>query len=444
MYRLTLKKRLLIASSSGLLIFTAGCATPYKSISSEGSTKTGMLYSLPKAQVKLTAKRQQVSEEDLAEVDKSLIKLKTEIENIKTALLEAKKLERNAKAAQARAKESVKKKADENFELAQSLVKGLEDMKKVDEAELKDSEIHRKVVLANQGKWEETITIVPLSVAPENNRRYLLDLDHNIFRNDALDVTVENGLLSSSKATSDDQTKNIILSLVQGFSAFKTPKGLGEENFIYKSKVNDSNIEECNEYFYQHIFNPTDTTETQAVIAALKGHRAGVTFKLDHVFKQLISPTTVKEVDGIVYRAPLNLGITLYSDEDAPAICGGTAIKQQETIVMTVPDPDAEFILMPRAGAFTKSQFDFTFKDGSPSKYTVDRPSEVAGIASLPIDIAKALISIPAEIIRLRVDYDSKANSAIEAKTAEYKAQIDLLKAKKELQDEKKKGDENP
>jgi hypothetical protein len=72
------------------------------------------------------------------------------------------------------------------------------------------------------------------------------------------------------------------------------------------------------------------------------------------------------------------------------------------------------------ASGFVTTDYKVEFKDGAPVSWTASRPSELASVFRIPVEIAKALLSIPAELIKLRFDVTTNA-------AAETKAKLDLL-----------------
>ena len=56
---------------------------------------------------------------------------------------------------------------------------------------------------------------------------------------------------------------------------------------------------------------------------------------------------------------------------------------------------------------FVSKSVDLEFVDGVPTKLHLDRPSPAMEVVSLPLDLATAILSAPAEIFRLRLDYSS-------------------------------------
>ena len=74
------------------------------------------------------------------------------------------------------------------------------------------------------------------------------------------------------------------------------------------------------------------------------------------------------------------------------------------------------------------------------SDYSADEPSEVATVASIPVDVAKAIVSVPAEILQLRVNYDNQAAALINARASELQAQLALVEAQRALEAARARG----
>ncbi len=87
------------------------------------------------------------------------------------------------------------------------------------------------------------------------------------------------------------------------------------------------------------------------------------------------------------------------------------------------------------SSAFVKTVDDVTFVDGSIASWAPERPSEVLEIVRLPVKIATAIISVPAQLLSLRVDYSSKAQSLAEQQAAEIAASKSLSTLQKCLSD---------
>ncbi len=293
------------------------------------------------------------------------------------------------------------------------------------------------------GQCLETIVLTPLPPVPDAKYRFVANMNHGITRDDTLKITTLNGMLSTTNATSTDQSPAIILNLVQGVAAFS---GRASPTMARTSKP-DLATKACDLYSFAATFDPTNIEEIKVAIKGLYAKTKSVIVDVDGTRCKggdfnicTVAESEDKHVEslvpsnpmGLVYRAPRATKITI-----TPQEIGGAADDERldaSSAVFVVPDSKAAFVLPAKADAFTKSTFDFEFKDGMPTSYNITQPSELAGIASLPVDIAKAIISVPASIVKLRVDYDSQANALLAARITELNAQVDLLKAQQALE----------
>lgn len=89
-----------------------------------------------------------------------------------------------------------------------------------------------------------------------------------------------------------------------------------------------------------------------------------------------------------------------------------------------VPDTTRRYHVSSLAGPFTKTSLTYGFTDGMLTQYTVDRPSEVAAIAGIPVRIANDIMTIPASIVKMRVDYDTQAVAKINGDASVREAKI--------------------
>ena len=141
-------------------------------------------------------------------------------------------------------------------------------------------------------------------------------------------------------------------------------------------------------------------------------------------------------VAGLVYRAPVPVQIAVSPAKDAAGAreaCGLESGVATARVSGTFPDATTRFALPIQGAAFAKVSAKYAFKDGMPISADIDRPSQLVAVTALPVDILKALISVPAELIKLRVDYSSQAAAQAEAQVREAKAQQDLIKALDDL-----------
>ena len=108
-------------------------------------------------------------------------------------------------------------------------------------------------------------------------------------------------------------------------------------------------------------------------------------------------------------------------------------IPTAQAIVATVPDVAAIYSLPTKTSAFVTTTQSFAFVNGMPTSFGDQRNSEALAFLSIPVKVAKAIVSVPAEIIQARVNYDSQATAEVDAKTAALKAKLDALQAQRAL-----------
>ena len=114
--------------------------------------------------------------------------------------------------------------------------------------------------------------------------------------------------------------------------------------------------------------------------------------------------------------------------------CLLTPDQQRQTVSLNLPDPTQTFVLPSQAGPFTKSVTTHAFKDGIPTEFSTTRPSEILAVANLPLDVARAIISVPTEILKLKVDYNNQAQALTEAQSKILQSRTDLLKSQYQLE----------
>ncbi len=102
-------------------------------------------------------------------------------------------------------------------------------------------------------------------------------------------------------------------------------------------------------------------------------------------------------------------------------------ISTQSSIVMLPNEGPTAYIPI-KSAAFVKTVNDVEFENGVIKSWTTDRPSEALEFIRLPVEILKAFVSVPADIIKLRVDLSTQDASLAEKQIAQIEAQERLNK----------------
>jgi len=120
---------------------------------------------------------------------------------------------------------------------------------------------------------------------------------------------------------------------------------------------------------------------------------------------------------GIYYRPllPYELSFTLKD----------FAYYKKETI--SLPNEAPIMAIDLTRGAFIKKAMTLNFKNGILTQIKIDKPSEVLAAMDIPLDIAKGIVSLPAELIQLKIDYSSKNTNLYNALLQEIQAKDALI-----------------
>ncbi len=111
----------------------------------------------------------------------------------------------------------------------------------------------------------------------------------------------------------------------------------------------------------------------------------------------------------------------------SPSTLPGALIVEQSSIVMLPNEAPTAFIPI-KSAAFVKTINDVTFENGLIKSWDTDRPSEALEAVRLPVRMIKAFISIPADILQLKIDLSTKDKSLAEMQAAQIKANEALIK----------------
>jgi hypothetical protein len=128
--------------------------------------------------------------------------------------------------------------------------------------------------------------------------------------------------------------------------------------------------------------------------------------------------TTVTELPGIVFRPALGYSLTLSR--------GGVAM---EVASVVLPN-EAEVLFLPVSRAsFVKKVQNLDFTEGMLTQVTVNKPSEIEGAVTIPLEISRAILALPGQIVA-----DNLA--ALESETAQYQKGLVAVQARNKLEAE--------
>ncbi len=289
---------------------------------------------------------------------------------------------------------------------------------------------------------EQNFAITTENIA---DTKELLTLNYkpNIFMSDELKYQVnEKGLLESIKVTTKDETAAIIETITNAPEQIIGRGGIEEEEednnytLIVNEYTRDFHVK------ISEISNAQKDFEWNIIVLNEQGGNgykdvdASFSLKLDTTFQ---TDSTIKEIssvdttyiDGIITRPISNVTLIVNTAKE----------KTQETVLRVI-DPEKLVYIPIKRTAFVKRENEITIQDGLIKSNEITNPSSVNGFISIPINIAKAIVSIPGQIITFK--YDNKVNQK-KLEEAE-KNLLDMqqqLKELKELKEEINKTNNN-
>ncbi len=387
-----------------LLTSLLGCTDLIMSKSTLDTDKQwhGLVYSLPKGQAMVTVTRLPIGPDTLASAQAQAASAAKAVANDAASLAKATASGDNTSIATAKAQQSS------------------------DQAALDAANTSVNNAKSNQGKWNETVSLAILPIVPDSTARFVAKLNHEPSRDDNLKLSVVNGLLTTTAATSTDQTPNLIVTAADTVITLAALAG-GVPLPAVPAAPPVAPSPPCF-YSMSEIFDPTNSAELKDVQTELLARHLVLQSSAvaGDPGKQGIDPQEKGEISGLVYRVATAVVVTVSPTADAmnPGIdCPLQSVPVAQAVYSNMPDSRSQFVLSSKVGAFTTTTFNFGFSNGMLTDYNVQRPSEIAAVAGIPLRIANDILQIPAQIIQLKVSYDSAA-------TAESNAQAALQQAK--------------
>jgi len=111
----------------------------------------------------------------------------------------------------------------------------------------------------------------------------------------------------------------------------------------------------------------------------------------------LVTASTPNNVDAIMTRPLLNIDLTFQSSAGAP-------VPNPRPITVTIADMTRVSTVPVKRTAFAKRETKVMMSDGLVIGHDLKNPSSVEGFISIPINIAKAIVSVPGQLVTFKID----------------------------------------
>lgn len=253
----------------------------------------------------------------------------------------------------------------------------------------------------------------PMVLALQSERAFTLQYLAGSGSSDTIDIETQGGLLSSVEINREDQTADVIESLAtalrSALSGLPSTAGESEENA-------DGSGVTAPPFVAQMAFNPEaglPDLSSYGLALSLAGHCSNIDEtprRRDAIYYARLTPRllTVSRIGPDGARVPIQ--VIPYST----ANCGLGAFE---------------------IGQFNwvESNVELTFAGGALTDVHIEKPSEAAALASVPIVVVDNVLGVARDLLTVRIERISSRSDILNAERDNYRAQIEAIEAYEDM-----------
>lgn len=257
-------------------------------------------------------------------------------------------------------------------------------------------------------KGQVTYAIVP-SIMPDATARYRLRYTTSGTTDDDINLTVDaNGLLTSGMGTVTDQTGAIIVTLAKTAASFINPP-------FAKALTQMAAKPTVNVYPFHKVYSLQEFLQGPE----LPDHRR---LSVANIGSDVSGPSP-NCTFSVCYRTTVLIrGKVTEAGKDQGADFAFLAVDPSSTEGMDI-----------RSAALVKRTDNVTFTNGIATGNAIKQDSSVLAAANLPLDVVKAILSAPAELLTLKINNVTDQANLIQQQANLLAQQTALINARKTL-----------
>lgn len=263
---------------------------------------------------------------------------------------------------------------------------------------------------------EISVNFAP-QIVPDPYHTYSLDHLSSAFASDEIKIEVDDvGLLKAIDTKTEDKTADIAVALAKTLSSafsFSFPSGAAASRTVDPAGERDLGCLKGQSLPLSVVLDPTDDTYWPSWIKPCVTVRQ---FQPKSA-RKITSRPSESCLEGICHRRPLPYIVSLKF---------GDVINSEQIFYFFNESPVLSYDIE-RAALVEKTQ-NLVFDHGILVSTDLKEPSSALELASLPLNLMKAILSGPAEILQLRINYNSKLENS-------YRHEVKALEAEKEYRD---------
>lgn len=390
----------------------------------------GVTYFLPKRLVLFNGTRAPVRKEDVEKKIAAATKSKDEATATKLAAEAEIKSIDVALGAPGLSDERKKQLADDKA-VAGARKKNADGLIALKTAEINDLNRTLQQIGASACLFSYDIKLEAGDVVPDKSARFVAKLKHSPLRDDVQTFKVSaNGLLNSADVAAADRSGDILVEAVGAIGSFGAAPKSG---FVFRGGSLSPATQSCEtaHISFKYLFDPKDVSALNNALM-LAGWPFGV--QVAGIARTEQGPSagsTQQSVAGLYYRTASPAVLTVFQCADG-ALCDVSDPKAAKTpiesSIVSLPQYGAISYIPMKSSAFVKTTDVVAFENGMLTSWSANRPSGVLEVVRLPVRALKVLVSVPAELIKLRVDYVSQEQSLAGAYAKQLEAAETLRK----------------
>lgn len=254
---------------------------------------------------------------------------------------------------------------------------------------------------------------------PDPEQQYYLNYHPSLFSDDEVTVVIdETGLLTSVQAQAEDQSSGFVSKVVNLVRGVATSGAAPEPRAGEPAPLP--------EFEYESAFDPLMPAERDIVRNELEA--LGVLAEFEHpvpLNPNLIAGEASSKCPAtadVCFRPAVPYRFKLTISEGS---AGGARVGRDMTILL--PNEAPALGLDVERYAFVKGSTKLAFGQGMLTGVVVNKPSEAVGFMDIPLSIARGILSLPGEIMRVQVSSAQEETSLLNAQRSLIEAQTNLV-----------------
>jgi hypothetical protein len=282
-------------------------------------------------------------------------------------------------------------------------------------------------------------------IVPDHRHHYAIQRMESAASDEVVNISLTaDGLLTNVKGTVTDRSGDAVKSLAHLFSLV-IRGSMGFRGFP-GGRFRALDASEDPRIIARYEFDPIDPQDVARVRGALAGH--GVTLEIE---KQSNCPTATSGADcdttcdstspGIYYRLPIPYRLTIHPAgvmesnriQALEAAVDRTYLLPNEAICKYVPVTRASFV---------RKDTELQFDQGMLTKVVTNKPSELVGFVTIPVDVATTIVGIPAELLKFRLETTNLDRQITSEERDQVRAERDRIESLTRLMEAMKKYEE--